>query len=352
MDRVVIEQIKHLPALDSSIQYVVFTNEGPDVCLESSDQIEVVTFGGNYVKWEQVLLPAKVSEYGCDLLFCTSNTAPLKPGVPLLVTVHDIIYYDKNPLFAKGFTPYQRFGNMYRRLVVKRIMKKAEKVFTVSQFEYQHMTRTFPWLEGRLEVLYNAVSDHFIPASEEQKNQVVEKYSLPESYFLFLGNTDPKKNTPNTLKAFVEFNKQYPSVKLVVGDLDANWVQEIIGSNMDCIHLTGYIENTDLPAIMGRAHGFLYPSQRESFGIPILEGMGAEVPVITSQTSSMPEVAGGAAHLVDPNSIQEIVDAMILIMTDQEYSQTLKDKGRERVKSFRWSENAKQLLKEIKKILE
>ena len=177
-----------------------------------------------------------------------------------------------------------------------------------------------------------------------------EKYKLPDHFFFFLGNTDPKKNTRGTLKAYADFLKQTgKEIKLVMLDYDRNELEKIlaeIGSPglIDHIILTGYVVNTDLPAIYCQSELFLYPSLRESFGIPMLEAMACGVPVITSNTSSMPEVAGDAAYIIDPFRPEEITAAMISIVNDGNLRADMIKKGFIQAGKFSWKSMARHVL--------
>jgi len=253
-------------------------------------------------------------------------------------------------ILKSSASTYQKFGNIYRKLVVPRVVKKSEKVVTVSHFEKNRIGEFFGIKgDSKLDAIYNGVSEHFKPLSnKEELKRVKEKYNLPDKYFFFLGNTDPKKNTKGTLKAFSDFLKQTSlKYKLVMLDYDKielnKLLVEINDTNLiNNIVLTGYVINTDLPAIYAQCDIFLYPSLRESFGIPMLEAMSCNVPVITSNTSSMPEVSGDAAHIIDPFKPEEITEAIIKILNDGAYKKSLCAKGLERSKLFSWHNMAKE----------
>jgi glycosyltransferase involved in cell wall biosynthesis len=205
--------------------------------------------------------------------------------------------------------------------------------------------------------VYNGVSQHFKPITEEAElKRVKEKYHLPYHFFFFLGNTDPKKNTKGTLKAFSDFLKQTGTdYKLVMLDYDRNELEKLldeIGDKnlIDRIVLTGYVINTDLPAIYGQSKVFLYPSLRESFGIPMLEAMACGVPVITSNTSSMPEVAGNAAFIIDPFKPEEITEAIVKLVNNEELRAKLIDKGLEQAAKFSWKAMAQSVLEIYREI--
>lgn len=347
MDFVALEMIRSLQRLDHENEYVIFVNDGPDKCLKETSNFKIVQFGAPYPIWEQIKLPKAVVEHQCDILHCTSNTAPIRCPVPLVVTIHDIIYFETNPLTAKGYSLYQRFGNMYRRLVVRQNLKGAQKIITVSHFERKRFEEYLDLPEGKLVVVYNGVGDHFRPQEDKGVlDTIKEKYSLPDRYFLFLGNTDPKKNTSNTILAFARFcENTKESFQLVVADLDPGKIKKLLidagmENHFEKIQFTGYIANSDLPAVIQLAHVFLYPSKRESFGIPILEAMGAGTPVVTSNAASMPEVSGDAALLVDPLEIGDISNALSTLVGDEELRNTLAKRGRSRSSDFSWDNTA------------
>jgi glycosyltransferase involved in cell wall biosynthesis len=243
---------------------------------------------------------------------------------------------------------YQKLGNLYRRIVVPRVVKRSRAIVTVSHFEQKRIS-TFMDLKNNLTYIYNGVGEHFTTISnQEQLDKCKRKYNLPEKFLFFLGNTDPKKNTSNVLKAFAHFNKRNNNdYFLVMLDFEETALMNILNkieepSIRKRILLTGYVPNKELPKIINLCTIFLYPSLRESFGIPILEGMACGVPVITSNTSSMPEVAGDAALLVDPLNYLSISEAMQKLIEDHSLKEILKTKGLERAQKFSWKEMSKQ----------
>ena len=362
MDRVALELIKNLQVIDKTNEYYIFVKPDEDhSALQETENFKIIELnGGPYPTWEQIALPKAAKKYGCQVLHCTSNTAPLFTSVPLITILHDIIYMESSYLkiLSSSASTYQKFGNVYRKLVVPRVLKTSKKVITVSHFEKNRIGEFFG-IKGndKLDAIYNGVSEHFKPVTNpDELKRVKEAYNLPDKYFFFLGNTDPKKNTKGTLKAFSDFLIQTQlDYKLVMLDFDQAELHKIltdIGAPnlINAIVLTGYVINTDLPAIYSQSSIFLYPSLRESFGIPMLEAMACGVPVITSNTSSMPEIAGDAACIVDPNDSDAIMQGMLKISTDLEYKNELIGKGLERCKKFSWNNMALQVLDVYKKL--
>ncbi|MCX6279500.1 MAG: glycosyltransferase family 1 protein [Bacteroidetes bacterium] len=356
MDMVALELIRNLQKIDLANEYFVFIKpDEDDGVLRETGNFHIVKLeGGFYPLWEQVALPRAALENGCQILHCTSNTAPVKTSIPLVVTLHDIIYMESGYLkiLNGSGTPYQKFGNAYRRLIVPQVIKKSRKIITVSHFEKNRIGEFFGMKgDPRLTAVYNGVSEYFKPvADKETLLKVRQKYHLPDRYFFFLGNTDPKKNTQGTLKAYSDFLKQTGSdINLVMLDYDKVELDKILAeigdpSLINRIVLTGYVVNTDLPAIYSQCEVFLYPSLRESFGIPMLEAMACGVPVITSNTSSMPEVSGNAGYLIDPFKPAEITSALVEITGNPELKTQLISKGLEQAQKFSWKAMAENVL--------
>ncbi|MDD3079000.1 MAG: glycosyltransferase family 1 protein [Paludibacter sp.] len=359
MDMVALELIKNLQKIDHDNEYVIFVKPDEDRgCIPEAANFKIVELkGGPYPLWEQVALPRAAEQEACELLHCTSNTGPVKCNVPLITTLHDIIYLESISLFKKSGTWYQKFGNMYRRWIVPPVVHKSVKVVTVSEFEKKRI-RDFMGLGDNLVAIYNGVGEHFRKIDDQTMLDAAKsKYNLPDNFIFFLGNTDPKKNTPNVLRAFADFNANSDiQYKLVMLDYEENALQQVLSDighseiRKDIV-MTGYVPNAELPAIVNLCKVFLYPSLRESFGIPILEGMACGVPVITSNTSSMPEIAGDAALLVDPASTVGITVAIRKVLTDDNLNKSLREKGLKQAQKFSWKIMAENYLKLYKEII-
>lgn len=351
MDIVALELLRNLQQHDHENQYVIFARPDEDSgMLKASSNLAIVEIpGGPYPYWEQVLLPRAVREHKIDVLHCTSNTAPLTVHVPVVLTLHDIIYLEKLNLTRGSW--YQIFGNLYRRWNVPAVVPRVSKIITVSDFEHRRIQQYFNLGDGKLETVYNGVGKHFRPITDEQVlSSVRRKYALPSRYVFFLGNTDPKKNVIGVLKALAILEETGKlDFALVMPDIDRSFITKLadeVGRPdiLTHIHFTGYIPNEELPAIYGMASVFLYPSLRESFGIPILEAMACGTPVITSATSSMPEVAADAALLVNPSEPREIAEGILRLMTDPALRNEFILKGKSRAEFFSWEKNAQQTL--------
>ena len=353
MDYVVLQEIKELQKMDTRNEYFVFVAPGEDRCLEDSKNVHIIEIGGSfYPLWEQFTLPKAAKELNLDMLHCTSNTAPLRCKIPLILTLHDIIFLEPRDKSNKSF--YQNMGWFYRRLVVPRILKKCKRIITVSNYEKNNIMTKLGIPEERMAMIYNGYNTWFRPVTDTKLTY--KKYIDTEGYFFFLGNTDPKKNTERTLIAYSKYlEKSNVKRKLLMADLDNTYLEDIIERNQignirNRIVMPGYIVNSDLPYIYNSAFAFLYTSLRESFGIPLLEAMACGTPVITSNTSSMPEIGGQEAILIDPENADEIADKMLLLENDDTLYRKQEEIGIERAKLFSWQQTAEELLTVYEKV--
>lgn len=358
MDIVVLEVLKELQKMNTSDEYFVYAQPDDDMkALQASANMNLnITKAASYPVWEQSILPKAYKSDKVELLHCTSNTAPITTNIPLVVTIHDIIYLEKW-MITEG-TYYQRFGNLYRRWNVPKIAHKADMIITVSDYERERIIEGLKIPEKRVRTVYNACGKHFTPTSTpEELAAFKEKMQLPDRFVLFLGNTDPKKNLPNVLKALgILHNRGQLDFTLVMPDFGQEHLLSILAAQnnehlMESIMLTGYIPNQELPNLYRLAELFLYPSLRESFGIPILEAMSCGTPVITSNTSAMPEVAGKDAILIDPTQPEDIAEMILSVLNNTELRAKTIAYGIERAAQFSWKKTANQVLDIYREVL-
>ena len=348
MDYVVLQEIKELQQIDTKNEYYVFVKPGEDRCVESTGNVHIIELScPSYPLWEQWALPKAAKKYQVDILHCTSNTAPIWCSIPLVLTLHDIIFLE--PRDKQNKSLYQNLGWFYRRLDVPKILDKCRRIITVSNFEMENIVSKLNIPRERMAMIYNGYNNWF--KSIEDQNEVYKKYIQEEGFFFFLGNTDPKKNTERTLVAYSQYLKQSTiKRKLLMADLESEYLNGIIERNQienirNYIVMPGYIVNSDLPYIYNSAFAFLYTSLRESFGIPLLEAMACGTPVITSNTSSMPEIGGKDAILVNPEKSEEITMMMLKLEKDQAFYEHQQKVGLERATHFSWRKTAESLLK-------
>jgi glycosyltransferase involved in cell wall biosynthesis len=350
LEIVALEIIRHLQKIDKENEYVIFVREDKDrTCIQETFNFKIREIkASSFPEWEQIKLPRAIREEKIDLLHCTANTAPLFTSVPIILTLHDIIFAEKTNLTGNH---YQNFGNLYRKLLLPRVGKKVKQILTVSQSERTTIINHMKVDSKKVTVLYNAVDNSFLRLSKQEIEPIRKKYNLPNEFILFFGNSAPKKNSIGTLKGYVEYCKIHKNaIPLVVAGAFENEIKEEVydlelsSEIKQKIITIGYIPFNEQPAMYNLANLFLYTSKRESFGMPILESMACGTPVITSLTSSMPEIAGGAAHLVNPHDVSSIAQGILKVMSDVGYRELLIENGLERVKFFSWENTVKELL--------
>jgi glycosyltransferase involved in cell wall biosynthesis len=259
----------------------------------------------------------------------------------LVLTLHDIIFLEGQA--SNTATRYQQLGRIYRRWNVPQTVAKAKKIITVSDYENQVIAAYFRERAQDIITVHNGAGAHFKKIDDlAALEQFRTKYNLPKSFTFFIGNTDPKKNVRNVLAAFKLLHYQYnQQIYLVMPDLNETYFASLIKELgleelKKFIVLTGYIANKDLPMLYNLADVFLYPSLRESFGIPILEAMNCGTPVLTSNTSSMPEVAGDAALFVNPKDENDIAQKWNSLLIDKSLRDELSQKGIQQSAKFSW----------------
>lgn len=348
MDFVILEALKCLQKLDTVHEYFVFVNGGEDKCLQSTANMQIIELKcPSYPLWEQCALPRAVKKMKADILHCTSNTAPVFCNTPLVLTLHDIIFLEKREQVSQSL--YQNLGWYYRKFVVPKILPKCQKIITVSKFERDRIRVALELAPDKITAIYNGYNLHFTPRADCY--EVTKEYLPEKEYLFFLGNTDPKKNTAGTLIAYsIYLKNSVRKLPLLIADLKEEIVDAIlkdaaIEEIKPYLRFGGYIKNTNLPFVYSGAKIFIYTSFRESFGIPILEGMACGTPVIISNTSAMPEIAGTGAILTDPFHPHTIAEEIIRLEQDKAlYDQQVKY-GLERVRKFSWESTAKEMLK-------
>ncbi|RYF91787.1 MAG: glycosyltransferase family 1 protein [Chitinophagaceae bacterium] len=346
MEIVSMEIIRELQKLDQQNNYILFAKEDSD----DNSIVETANFKidksitGPYPIWEQMGLPASAKKHALQFLHCTANTAPFFCKVPTIITVHDVIYMES--LSFKG-SAYQNFGNLYRRLIVPRAVKNARLILTVSEYEKGVIAAKLAVPLEKIRVIYNGVNNQFVKITESTLLEAFRiKYKLPEKFILHFGNTAPKKNTIGVLQGFKKLAAtQKHFLPLVLTDCDTAYITDLLKS-IDATHLLehivvpGYIPFSEIPKLYNLATLFLYPSHRESFGMPVVEAMACGVPVITSNTSALPEIAGGAASLINPAKPNEICDAIVALLNDENLYQQLQQAGYLNAQRFSWKNAA------------
>jgi len=300
--------------------------------------------------WFEHAIPNVLENINPDVFLSTDGYLSLKTKVDSLPVIHDLNFehYPKQlPYLTREY--YKRFFPAFA--------KKAKRIATVSNYSKQDIHETYGIENEYIDVVYNGANASYKPCSEENKRKTREKYSDGKPYFLFIGTLQPRKNLANLFLAFDQFkNNTSNDIKLMIIGEKKWWTKEIrnayekMENRMDVI-FKGHTAPSELKLIIPSALALTYVSFFEGFGIPIVEAMRSGTPVITSKSSSMPEVAGDAALLSDPFSVNSIAQNMIVIASDIELRKNLIAKGLERAKKYTWDITAEKLWHSIEKTI-
>jgi glycosyltransferase involved in cell wall biosynthesis len=289
--------------------------------------------------WEQVYLPAAARG---RVLWSPNNTGPVAT-YRQVCTFHDLIPLD-NP---EWFSP--RFSGWYRWLM-PRLARNVAHIIAVSEFTRRRIVESFGVRPSKVTVIPNGIDQRFSPRPMNEIAAERKALGVPDGeYFLFLGSLEPRKNLSRLLLAWEQAQSQLPKdTWLVVAGAKGRsqvFSEVPIGKLPPRVHLTGYVREEGLPAIYSGALALVYPSLYEGFGLPPLEAMACGTPVITSNTTSVPEVTGAAAVLVDPLSSDEIAKAIGRVGSDAGLRQDLSRRGLARAANYSWDAAASATLK-------
>jgi len=295
--------------------------------------------------WIQVVLPVKLLHLKADVLHAPSFFAPLICPCPVIITVHDTLYLSQ----AKHYG--DRLFLLYARLFIKPAVRRCALISTGSEASKRDIVSGFGMPEEKIRVIYYGVSSRFRPIRDAAEiTRVREKYHIASPFFLFVGASEPRKNLPRLFQAFNLFLKARPNEEpfqlVLVGPAGSASVEfEQIARQLgiwEHTQLLGYVPDEDIPSLYSAAEAFVFPSLGEGFGLPILEAMACGTPVVTSNVTCIPEIAGDAALLVDPQDLQALADAMKRAALDENLRQQLVKKGLERAALFTWRRTARE----------
>ncbi|MDI6827157.1 MAG: glycosyltransferase family 1 protein [Armatimonadota bacterium] len=295
------------------------------------------------ISWEQTILPLLIKKLGLDIIHSPAYVLPTACPCKSVVTVLDLSFIR----FAQYFPLFQW---CYLNYFTRRSVRKADAVITISEHSKQEIIKLLHVPENKVFVTHLGVNPSFRPVSAAEKARVCEQYGIIENTVLFVGTLEPRKNILSLIAAFDIVHKAFNqrcSLILVGGK---GWFyQELFEFTRqlgigDSVRFLGYVPMEDLPALYGASAVFVYPSFYEGFGLPPLEAMACGTPVITSNTSSLPEVVGDAGIMVDPHDVEALANAILQVLGDSDLRQEMSARGIERAKLFSWQETARRTL--------
>jgi len=348
--------VRHLATLDRETTFFLFCNPADEATLRdlAANFVPVVDGSAGYGLREHISIPWKLHRLGADLLHSPHYVRPLFSTIPTVVTIHDCIH-----LLFPEYLP-SRMAWRYAHAMIGSAIRRSALVFTVSDASRRDILHFYPWADpDRVQVVPNALDDALLadPGSEEME-RVKERYQIRGRFVLYAGNIKPHKNLERLIRAFA-LTKARPGqddLKLIIiGDEVTRYpglrrCVESVGVRQD-VRFFGFVPDRTLAALYRMAAVFAFPSLYEGFGLPPLEAMACGTPVVTSRISSLPEVVGDAAVLVDPHSIEDIASGIERVLTDEALRAQLVERGRARVKLFSWERSVEAIHAGYMKVL-
>jgi glycosyltransferase involved in cell wall biosynthesis len=338
--------LRELAKIDRTSQYVLFTRP-EDVSISASlgDNFRAVPVGsGHYSVAEQISIPLAARRERVDLLHAPHYVLPALTTARTVVTIHDCIHL----MFPEYLRNRLRY--MFARASLYTAAHKSDRIFTVSEQSKRDILKFFNVPPEKIVVTPNAIDDRFRAwPSEEHVVNTRERYQLSHSYLLYVGNIKPHKNLERLIEAFHLVRQQGRSELelIIIGDEISKLQSLRRAVHKHDIHryvrFLGYVPDKTLAVLYRLASVFVFPSLYEGFGLPPLEAMASGTPVVTSNVSSLPEVVGDAAILVDPYDPQAIAEGILAVLRSTHLRNELTKRGLERVQHYSWARSAKRV---------
>ncbi len=325
--------IRHLPARLGPADELIVAGHPAAGAPRLADRVTSHPVGR--IAWEQTVLPVRAWQEGWDLLHCPVNVSPLLRSVPVIVTVHDLAF-----LTAGTTMPSHR--RRYLTTMTRRSVHAAARVIAVSASTRDDLARWFDLPPDRVTVTPLAAEPHFRPADPAALAAFRRRMGLERPYILSVGTREPRKNGAGLVRAWATIADRIPHDLVLVGpagwmggDLDRA-IAGLPSTFRDRVRMTGFVDDAELPLWYAGADVFAYPALYEGFGLPVVEAMACGVPVLTSDTSSLPEVAGDAALTVPAGDTGALADGLLRLVSDRDLAADLRTRGPARAATYSW----------------
>ena len=329
-------------------RYALFFNRERGVePLRELAHLPAHTVAMGYKPWRMLVWLAQLAHVGFDRLVPDAEVfhatehllLPLR-SIPTVLTVHDLV-------FRRLPEHHKPLNRWYLNLALPLYCQRATHIIAVSEWTRNDLIAAYGLSPEKVTIIHEAADPRFCPQLPEVVIRVRAHYDLPDRYLLFVGTIEPRKNLSRLLSAFEAIHSEGLTDGLVIvgkkGWLMADFFTRVAQSPLkNSILLPGYIPDEDLPAVYAGAQALVFPSLYEGFGLPVLEAMACATPVLTSRTSSMPEIAGEAALTFDPVSVEEISESIRRVLRDSELRERMRELGLARAARFSWERAAKE----------
>lgn len=299
--------------------------------------------------WFNYSIKRALKKYKIDVFYSPDGYLSLNSNIPQVGVIHDINFeHYPEDIPARPLS--------YLRKYFPKFAEKATKLLTVSEYSKQDIVSTYKIDPAKITVAWNGASEKFIPQNKAKIEEVRKRYTNEKPYFIFVGAIHPRKNVNRLIAAFEEFAKKNASIDLLlVGE--SMWDNPAFSSNIQSdnlksrIRFTGHVQLEELVLLMGAAHSLVFVSYFEGFGIPLVEAMRCGIPIISGNLTSLPEVVGEAALLVNPFKVDEITKAMHRLADDKILYEELAQKGLKRSALFSWDNTAQATWNVLEEVL-
>lgn len=338
--------LRYLGRIDRENEYVLLCRPSDTESVRAfGDNFSAVAEpSGNYSLKEQVRLPLTLRRIGADVFHAPHYVLPPLLPCPAVVTIHDCIH-----LMFPEYLP-NRLAYYYARTFMTLAARRSARVLTVSEASKRDILHFFHIPASKVEVVYNAIDDRFgrLPEPDDVV-RVRQRFQLDDPFLLYAGNIKPHKNVDRVIEAFARLKKRgfEPLKLLIIGDEISKSPELRRAVHRHQLHqqvrFLGFVPDATLAVLYRLADVFVFPSLYEGFGLPPLEAMASCTPVVTSNVSSLPEVVGDAALLVDPRDPEAIANAVQRILTDDELKRSLVRKGLDRAHEFSWERSVRRI---------
>ena len=289
---------------------------------------------------EQVLLPSEMMTSNPDVLHYPSFNMPIFNSKPVVVTIHDLIYF-----LYPGACP-NRLAYMYARFMFRKVVSAAAGIITVSQYSKDDIVAHLGVAPEKITVVYNGVSDVYKPITDSSVLAVVaRKYGITGEYIFYVGSHHPRKNLKRLIHAYARLRNRGKCQLILTGEVEER--RRDLYKTVDELGLNGHVlfigrvGEDDLPTLYSMAKVFVLPSFYEGFGLPLVEAFACGTPVVTSNVTSLPEVAGDAALIIDPADTDALTKALDSVLVSTDLCFEMREKGFKRAAMFNWREAAR-----------
>lgn len=340
--------ISYLEQIDKTNQYVIFlTKENWDEYQPQNNNFKKVKANYRWYGWqEQIFLPLKIKLHKIDLMHFPHFNVPLFPLAKFVVTIHDLILFKHPTPRATTLSPLLfKLKYWAYKITIKRAIKKSEQVITVSEYSKKEILKNFRAPSEKISVIYEATE----PPLDPIPNVNLKEYKITQPYLLYVGNAYPHKNLERLIEVFKTLNLEYNNrYQLVLAGKEDDFYKRLKNEtkiiNNDVVFL-GFAGEETLANLYQQASLYVFPSLTEWFGLPALEAMSYELPVVASSSSCLQEILGDAAIYFDPESMEDMRLVIKEGLDDQKIRERLKHEGLKQVRKYSWGKCAEETLK-------